>query len=98
MHVQIFNCNSKHGVYKPYHFFMERKEKMIYVRFPLKVVSVCSERKTGFDGKNNHKQGNLAHFWLDITSKINCKTLVVMSYILSGLGSKKIQMIQRDFK
>ena len=60
------------------------------VRSLSKVVTVCSGEKVGFDCKNNHGRNKLANFQLDIISKINCKTLVVMSYTSSGLGLKKV--------
>ena len=60
------------------------------MRFLPKVIIICSRKKAGFDCKNYHKRGKLDNFWLDIISKINYKTLVVMSYTSLGLGSKKI--------
>ena len=66
---------------------------MEYMRFLLKVVPVCSKEKKRFDYKNNHGDSQLANFWLDNISKINCKMLAVLSYILSKLGLKNVQLI-----
>lgn len=63
---------------------------MIYMSFLSKVITVFFRNKPRYDYKNNHKCGILANFWLYIISKINCKTLVVMSYISLQLQSKKI--------
>ena len=63
---------------------------MGYMRFPSKVIIVCSGKKEKFDYNNNYGYSKSANFWLDNISKINYKTLVVLSYTLSGLRSKKI--------
>ncbi len=66
--------------------------------FLLKVVTVYSGEKEEFDCKNNNGCGKAANFWLDNISKINYKTLVIVLYISSGLGSRKIQLVQMFFK
>ena len=66
---------------------------MGYVKFLPKIVNICSREKKRFDCKNNHGCSKLANFWLDNISKINCKMLVVLSYILSELESGKVQLI-----
>lgn len=66
------------------------KEKIGRVRFLLKGITIYSREKTGFDAKNNHCYSKSANFRLDIISKNNCKKPVVISYILSGLGSRNI--------
>ena len=71
---------------------------MARIRFPLKVVTICSGKEAGFDCRNNHGRSKLASFQPDIISKINCKTLVVMSYISLGLGWRKVKPVQKDFK
>ena len=71
---------------------------MARVRFLPKIVTVCSGEETGFDCKNNHKRNKLTNFRQDITSKINYKMLVVISYILLELGLKKFQLVRKDFK
>lgn len=58
--------------------------------FPPKTIIICSGEKEGFDYKNNYECDKLANSWLNNINKINCKTLIVLSYILLGLGSKKI--------
>ena len=67
-------------------------------RFSPKVVIVCSKEEKGFDCKNNHRCGKLANFRLDDISKMNCKTLVVLSYTSSGLGTREIQLVWKVFK
>ena len=62
---------------------------MGYVTFLLKTITICSAEKEGFNCKNNHGYGKLANFWLDNISKINYRILIVLSYILLGLRSKK---------
>ena len=63
------------------------------VRFPPKAVTVCSKEEEGFDCKNNHRRGKSANFRLDSISNINCRTLVVLSYTLSGLELRKVQLV-----
>ncbi len=90
MHLQIFDCNSKHGAYNSYHFSTKRKEKMGCVRFPPKAVTVCSGEEKGFDCKYNHGCGKSANFRLDNISKFNCRTLVVLVVIyLIRVGVEK---------
>ena len=60
------------------------------VRFLSKAVTICSGEKEGFDCKNNHGRGKLANFWLDNINKMNCRMLVVLSYILSRFGLRKV--------
>lgn len=62
---------------------------MRYMRFLIKVLTVCFIEKLVFDYKNNHRCNKLANFWLDITRKISYKILMVISYTLLGLGLKK---------
>lgn len=69
---------------------MKKKEKIRRIKFPPKVVIIYFGEKARFDWKKNHGHNKLANFWLDIINKINCKTLVVMSYTSSGFGSRKI--------
>lgn len=68
------------------------------MRFLLKVVTICFEEKEEFDYNKNHRHGKLANFRLDNISKIDYKMLVVLSYISSRLGSRKIQLVQRIYK
>ena len=63
-------------------------EKIGYLRFLPKIVTICSREKAEFDYKNNHLHNKLANFRLKIIGKINCKKPVVMLYLLSRLGSK----------
>ena len=60
------------------------------VRFLPKAITICSGEEEGFDCKNNHGCGILANFRLDNISKINCKTLVVLSYTSLSLGSRNV--------
>ena len=71
---------------------------MEYVRFPPKAVIVCFGEEKGFDYKNNHGCGKLANFRLNNTSKINYKTLIVLSYTLSRLELRKVQLVRRHFR
>ena len=68
------------------------------VKFLAKTITVCSGEEEGFDCKNNYKCGKSTNFRLDNISKINYKMLVVLSYILSELGTRKIRLIRRLFK
>ena len=63
------------------------------MRFPPKAIIVCSRKEKEFDCKKNHGCGKLANFWLDNISKINCKTLVILSCISLKLGLKKVQLV-----
>lgn len=54
---------------------------MAHVRFLPKVVTVCFRIEIGFDCKHNRRRSKLANFWLNIISKINYKTLVVIYHI-----------------
>lgn len=47
------------------------------MRFPPRVIIVCSRKEVGFDYKNNHRYDKLPNFQLDIISIINCKMLVI---------------------
>lgn len=58
----------------------ELGKKMKCVRFLPKAITICSREKKGFDYKNNDKRNKSANFWQDNISKINCRTLVVLSY------------------
>ena len=79
-------------------FFHKKKKKLGRVKFLPKAVTVYSRKKEGFDCKNNHKHGKLANLRLNKDRKINYRTLIVLSYILSRLGLRKIQFIQNIFK
>ena len=68
------------------------------MRFLFKAIIVCFREKEGFDCKNNHGYGKLANFWLNNISKFNYRMLVVLSYTLLGLGSRKVQLVWRLFK
>ena len=48
------------------------------------------QKKKRFDSINNHGRNKLANFRLDNISKINYRTLVVLSYILLELASRKV--------
>lgn len=67
-HFQIFNCNSKHSIYNPYYFSTKKKEKMRYMRFLPKDITICFGEEIGFDYKNNYRQNNLVNFQLDTIS------------------------------
>ncbi len=69
---------------------MKKTEKMGYVRFLPKAVTIHSKKEEEFDCKTNYRCGKLTSFWFDNISKINCRTLVVLSYTSSGLESKKV--------
>lgn len=71
---------------------------MTSIRFLPKVVTICFEKEIGFDCKNNNGRGKLANFRLDIISKINYKTLVVILYTSSWLRLRKVKLVQRNFK
>ncbi len=68
------------------------------VKFAPEVVTVCSEKEEGFDCKNNPECSKSANFRLGNICKINCRTLIVLSYISSGLKSNKVQLVQKFFK
>ena len=68
------------------------------MRFPPKVITVCFGKKVEFNHKSNHGYSKLANFRLDTISKINSKTLVIMLYTLSELGSRKVQPVWKVFK
>ena len=79
MHLQIFDYKNKYGVYNFCLFSIKKKEKTKRMRFLPKAVTICFEKKEGFNCKNNYKYTKLANFWLDNSSKINYKRLVVLS-------------------
>ena len=58
-----------------------------------KVITIYDGKKAGFDYKNNHEHYKLAIFWIDVICKVNFRLLVMMSYILLGLGSKNVSLI-----
>ncbi len=66
---------------------------MEHIKFLPKILTVCSGEEEGFDCKNNYKCGKLANFQLDNINKFNCRTLVVLSYTSSGLGSRKVLLV-----
>ena len=59
-----------------------------------KAITIYSRKKARFDYKNNYGYGKLANFQLNIISKINFKTLVIISYTLSKLRSRKITSLE----
>ena len=67
---------------------------MRYVRFLFKAITVCFNKNSGFDYKNNHKCNKLANFWLNKISKINYIILIIISYTLLLLESRKIPLIK----
>lgn len=86
----MFDYNIKHVAYNRYHFSIKKREKMSRLRFFPNVVTVCFKEKARFDSKNNQKNNKLTIFELDIISKINCIMLVIILYILLGLGLRKV--------
>lgn len=68
MHFKIFDCISKYVIYNFYYLFIETKVKMRYIKFLLKPITICLEKKARFDNKNNYKYSKLANFWLVIFS------------------------------
>ena len=58
---------------------------MRHIKFLSKDVTICSREEEGFDCNNNHECGKSANFWLDKIRKFNCRTLIVLLYILSKL-------------
>lgn len=97
MHLQIFDCNSKYNVYNFYDFSI-KKEKMWYMTFLIKAVTVWFRKIAGFDYKNSHRFNKLTIFQLNTISKINFRILVVISYISWGLRSRKAQLVWKVFK
>ena len=71
---------------------------MGYMRFLPKVVTVYFGEEERFDCKNNYGCSKLANFRLNNISKFNYRMLVVLSYILLGLGSRKVQLVRKLFK
>lgn len=71
---------------------------MGHVRFSPKTITVYFENKKRFDYKNNHGCSKSANFYLDNISKINYRMLVILSYTLSKLRLKKIQLNRRVFQ
>lgn len=70
---------------------------MEQVRFSLKIITVYSKEKTGFDCKNNQWHNKLANFRLDDINKINCKKQIVMLYTSLKLGLRNIPLVYTDF-
>ena len=68
------------------------------IRFLPKVGTICSGDEKEFDCKNNHRCGESANLQLDIISKINYRMLIILSYILSSLELRKVQLNRRVFK
>ena len=60
------------------------------MRFLPKAITIYFGKKEGFDYKNNHGCSKLANFWLDNIRELNCKILVVLSYISLRLKARKI--------
>lgn len=71
---------------------------MSYMRFLPKAITVYFEEKERFECKNNYMCGKSANYRQDNISKINYRMLVVLSYTLSKLKLRKIQLIERLFK
>lgn len=42
-------------------FNLLQKKKMVYLRFLLKVITICFRKKAEFNYKNNHKYNKLAN-------------------------------------
>lgn len=57
------------------------------MKFPPKVVTVYFREEKGFDCMDNYGRSKLANFWLDNINKMNCKTLIILSYTSLGLRS-----------
>ena len=68
------------------------------MRFLPEAVTVRSRKEEGFDCKKDHRRGKSVNFRLDNISKINYRTLVVLSYTSLELRSRKVQLVQRVFK
>lgn len=70
---------------------------MVPVKFLSEVITVYSGEKKEFDYKNNYGYDKSANFRLINLSKINCKMVVLLSYISPGFGSKKVYLGSRIF-
>lgn len=72
---------------------------MRYVRFSFKVIIIWFREKVGFNCKNNYRYDKSTNFWLDIINKINCKILIVKSYLITienekdSISLEKLQVI-----
>lgn len=62
---------------------------MGYLRFLTNSVTVFSREEKGLNSKNDYGCSKLANFWPDNISKINCRILLVISYILSKFRLKE---------
>ncbi len=71
---------------------------MSHVGFTPKSITVYTGEEAGFDCKNNHGRCKSAIFWLDTISKVNFRSLVLMSYTLSGLELRNVQSVWEIFK
>lgn len=60
------------------------------MKFLFKAITIYFRAKKQFNCKNNYRYSKLADFKLDNISKINCKILIIILYILLRLRSKKV--------
>ena len=93
MQLWIFNYNSKYDIYNFYYFFIKKKEKIVYIKVLLNVITIYFRKIVRFNYKNNHGHNKLDNFGLNIISKINYKILIIISYTLLGFKLRKIQTI-----
>lgn len=63
------------------------------MKFLFKSITIYFKEDKRFDYKNNQKYNKSVNFQLDNISKINYKMLVILSYILSKLMSRKVQLV-----
>lgn len=68
----------------------KKKQKMKCIKFKPKAIIVYFEKEERFNYKNIYEYDILANFWLNNISKINCKMLVIMSYIPLRLELRKV--------
>lgn len=77
-------------IYTTFIIFLQKKKKIVYIKFLPKLVTVYSKIKAEFDYKNNHRCSKLTNFQLDIINKIHYKILVVILYTSLELRLKKV--------
>lgn len=58
-----------------------------------KAITIYTNEKASFDYKNTQKRCKLAIFQLDIISKVNFRSLIVISYTLLRLRLRNVQSI-----
>lgn len=63
------------------------------MRLMFRVITVFSRENVRFDYKKNHRYSKLANFQLDIIVKINCKTLIIISYTSLELKLRNVQTV-----